>query len=292
MSSFALPFDATKYDTLTVTLFAAAVLHVFVILGVSFEPFLNEMRTPATMEVILVQPSQSDAPENADYLAQSSQDGGGNTDEKVRPASAFASNQDFDTDGIAPIPMQATSPVEQEAASEEILTTLFSDDLTNAETENAENQDSQAKKDLILVEENFEIAKLSAAIEKQEEERAKRPKKKFLTAATKESSSAPYMYRWVERVERIGNLNYPDAVKRSKLSGALMMSVGIYKNGEIESVEILESSGFAVLDDAAKRIVKLAGPFEAMTGQLGQETDILYITRTWEFQSSNSVISY
>lgn len=290
--SFALPFDMTKFDTLTVSLFAAAVLHVMFILGVSFEPFLNELRTPATMEVILVQPTDSEAPENADYLAQASQDGGGDTDEKVRPTTAFASDQDFQTDGIAPLPMEATSPEEQTASSEEILTNLFSDDLTNTDAENVEKENNQAKPDLILIEENFEIAKLSAAIEKQEEERAKRPKKKFLTAATKESSSAPYMYRWVERVERIGNLNYPDAVKRNKLSGSLMMSVGIFKSGEIESVEILESSGFAVLDDAAKRIVTLSGPFEAMTGELGRETDILYITRTWEFQSSNSVISY
>ena len=290
--SSALPFDITRLDTLTVSLFAAAVLHAMIILGVSFEPFLNKLRTPATMEVILVQPTDSETPENANYLAQASQDGGGDTDEKVRPTSAFASDQDFQTDGIAPIPMEATSPEKQEASSEEILTTLFSDVLTNTDAENVEKENNQARTDLILIEENFEIAKLSAAIEKQEEERAKRPKKKFLTAATKESSSAPYMYRWVERVERIGNLNYPDAVKRNKLSGALLMSVGIYKNGEIESVELIESSGFAVLDDAAKRIVTLSGPFEAMTGQLGQETDILYITRTWEFQNSNSVISY
>ncbi len=290
--SFALPFDISKLDTLTVSLFAATLLHAFIIIKLEWVFHPSERRPPATMEVILVQPTDSEAPENADYLAQASQDGGGDTDEKVRPTSAFASDQDFQTDGIAPLPMEATSPEEQTASSEEILTNIFSDDLTNTDAENVEKENNQAKPDLILIEENFEIAKLSAAIEKQEEERAKRPKKKFLTAATKESSSAPYMYRWVERVERIGNLNYPDAVKRNKLSGALMMSVGIFKNGEIESVEILESSGFAVLDDAAKRIVTLSGPFEPMTGELGQETDILYITRTWEFQSSNSVISY
>ncbi len=68
MSSLALPFDPNKFDTLTVSLFAAAVLHVLIILGVSFEPFLNELRAPASMEVILVQPSDSETPENADYL--------------------------------------------------------------------------------------------------------------------------------------------------------------------------------------------------------------------------------
>ncbi len=292
MSSLALPFDTDRFDTLTVTLFVAAVAHIVFILGVSFEPFLNELRTPASMEVILVQPNDTEEPENADYLAQASQDGGGESDEKVRPSTAFASDQDFDTDGIAPTPMQATSPDQQQASDEAVMTTVFSDDITNNETVNQEPLETQPNRDLILVEENFEIARLSAAIERAEEERAKRPKKKFLTAATKESASAAYMYRWVERVERIGNLNYPDAVKRDRLSGALMMSVGIFKNGEIESVQVIESSGSTLLDDAAKRIVKLAGPFDAMTGELGDETDILYITRTWEFQSSNSVISY
>jgi protein TonB len=292
MSSLALPFDTERFDTLTVTLFVAAVAHIVFILGVSFEPFLNELRTPASMEVILVQPNDTDEPENADYLAQASQDGGGESDEKLRPTTAFASNQDFDTDGIAPTPMEATSPEQLQASNEAVMTTVFSDDITNTETVNQETVETQPNRDLILVEENFEIAKLSAAIERAEEERAKRPKKKFLTAATKESASAAYMYRWVERVERIGNLNYPDAVKRDKLSGALMMSVGIFKNGEIESLQIIESSGSALLDDAAKRIVQLSGPFDPMTGELGAETDILYITRTWEFQSSNSVISY
>ena len=134
--------------------------------------------------------------------------------------------------------------------------------------------------------------RLSAVIERQQEEFAKRPRKTYLNARTHEATSAEYMYRWVERVERIGNLNYPEDIRKNELTGTLLMTVGIYKTGEIESIIIEESSGFTILDASAQQLVELAGPFEPLTGKLAEETDILYITRTWDFQSSNSVISY
>lgn len=99
------------------------------------------------------------------------------------------------------------------------------------------------------------------------------------------------MHRWVESVERMGNLNYPDEARRNQLHGELILIVGIFKNGELESITIEESSGHKVLDDAAIRIVELAAPFAPMTGQLAEETDILYIVRTWEFTTNNSIDS-
>ena len=89
----------------------------------------------------------------------------------------------------------------------------------------------------------------------------------------------------------MGNLNYPDEARRNKLRGELILIVGIFKNGELESVTVDESSGHKILDDAAVRIVQMAAPFAPMTGQLAEETDILYIVRTWEFTANNSVDS-
>ena len=284
--------DASKPDLLTLTLFVAAALHAVIILGVSFEPFLQEMRTPPALEVILVQKSENEKPEEADYLAQSAQDGGGQSEDAARPSTLFASNMDFDADGIAPTPLVASSPEPTQATSEALLTNLFSDIEVNTEAPEQEVTVENTSVDKIVVVENLDIARLSAEIERQQEEFAKRPKKKYLNARTHEAVSAEYMYRWVEKVERIGNLNYPDEVRRSKLAGSLVLTVGIYKNGNIESILTDESSGFKILDDAAKRIVQLSGPFEPLVGDLAQETDILYITRTWEFESTNSVISY
>ncbi len=280
-------------DVLTVALFGAAALHALIILGISFEPFLNEMRTPRSLEVILV-PDQNNAerPEEADYLAQAAQDGGGESDDSARPSSPFTSPLDVDSDGIAPMPVEASAPEVSAPADATVITSILGTNLVNSDEIDPENTTQQNILDTVVIEQDLDIARLSAVIERQQEEFAKRPRKKYLTARTHESVSAEYMYRWVERVERIGNLNYPEDIRKSELTGALVMTVGIYKTGEIESILIEESSGHSLLDASAKQLVSVAGPFEPLTGGLGEETDILYITRTWEFQSSNSVISY
>lgn len=287
-----LSIDTNKPDILTIALFGAAAVHAIIILGVSFEPFLQELRTPPPLEVVLVQKTDSERPEEADYLAEFAQDGGGESDERNRPSSPFTSNQDLDTDGIAPVPMIASEPAPSDAADDAVLTALYSDrEVKSDSEEQATSSDAKLEAE-VKVDHSFEIARLQAEIDRQKEETAKRPKKKFLNARTHESSAANYMNRWVEKVERIGNLNYPDAVRRNKLSGAVVVTVGILKNGTIESILIDESSGQQLLDDAAKRIVQLSSPFDPLVGDLAAETDILYITRTWAFQSSNAVTSY
>jgi len=295
MTTAAPSSEHKQTDILTIAMFVAAIVHAIVLLGVSFRPVLEELRTPPTLEVILVQKTdveKEEEPEEASYLAQSSQDGGGNTDENTRPSSPFASDIDTDTDGIATEQVKASAPAPSVKSVEEIITAIFSDTVIATEITTEATEEVDAPTGTVFIDQDLEIAKLAAEIDRQQEEFAKRPKKKHINARTKEIASAEYMYKWVEQVERVGNLNYPDAARRNELTGALILIVGIYKNGEIESVEVDESSGHKVLDDAAVRIVELAGPFEAMTGQLAEETDILYIVRTWEFQSSNSVISY
>lgn len=292
MTADAVSSESRQFDVLTIALFVAAAVHAIVFLGVSFQPFLDEMRTPPALEVILVQKSDGEKPDEAAYLAQSSQDGGGDTDENARPSSPFSGPLDTESDGLAPTPIQASSPSPSADSAEEVVTAVFAETLVRTEQNTDATEEVDAPEDLVLIEQNMDIARLAAEIDRQQEEFAKRPKETYVNARTTETASAEYMYRWIEQVERIGNLNYPDDARRRQLTGALILIVGIYKNGEIESVTIDESSGHKLLDDAAVRIVELAAPFDAMSGQLAEETDILYIVRTWEFQSSNSVISY
>lgn len=280
-------------DVLTMALFGAAAVHALIILGISFEPILNEMKTPRSLEVILVQDNNdSEAPEEADYLAQSAQDGGGESEDNARPSSPFSSELDSDLDGIAPVPVQASAPETSTASDATVITSILGADLINSDEQETENLTPQLIVDSVVIEQDLDIARLSAQIEREQEEFAKRPRKTYLTARTHEAVSAEYMYRWVEKVERVGNLNYPEDIRKSQLTGALVMTVGILKTGAIESILIEESSGHSVLDASARQLVSLAGPFEPLTGKLGEQTDILYITRTWEFQSGNSVISY
>jgi len=279
-------------DILTIALILAAMVHAALLLGISFTPYLDAMRTPPALEVVLVQQNlDEDTVDDAAFLAQSNQQGGGNNEEDLRPSSPFSSPVNIDSDGIAPTPIVASAPTPTEASSDDIITALNSEEEV-AIDESAEEQEKISEVESpIVTDSNAEIAKLAAEIDRQQEEFAKRPKKKFLNARTRESAAAEYMYRWVESVERMGNLNYPDEARREQLHGELILIVGIHKNGELESITVDESSGHKVLDDAAVRIVEMAAPFAPMTGELAEETDILYIVRTWEFTAKNSVDS-
>lgn len=138
-----------------------------------------------------------------------------------------------------------------------------------------------------LMTNSLKIASLSAQIRQKLEAKAKRPRKKFISASTKEYKYASYMEAWRSKVERVGNLNYPDAARKQKLSGSLRLDVALNKDGSIEQITVLLSSGHKILDDAAIRIVELASPYSPFPDQIREETDILHIIRTWRFSSSN-----
>lgn len=284
--------NSLKNDAMMVSLFVAAALHAVVVLGLGFVSFANAVSAPPTLEVILVQQRSLEAPEEADYLAQISQDGGGETDENTRPSSLFTSDRDFDNDGVAQAPVLKSALEQSDAAADDALTAVFSDVETAIDTESEQSDATDARPDTIIVQQDLEIARLAAEIDQQQQEFAKRPKKKFINARTQEAASAEYMKYWVEKVERVGNLNYPDAARRDSLTGALIMTVGILKNGDIESISIDTSSSERVLDDAARRIVELSGPYLPLQGDLAEQADIIYITRTWEFTGNNSVATY
>ncbi|MCB1754439.1 MAG: energy transducer TonB [Gammaproteobacteria bacterium] len=283
--------DRQQTDRLGIMIFLAAALHGIIILGVGFAPIILQTKTPPSLEVILVDKRSQLTPDEAEYLAQVSQDGGGETDDYTRPSSPFVSSLDLGTDGVAPLPLEPGAPELTEQSPDQVLTTLFSDQLTPETPEKEAIEEETVNKAEIQIDQRMEIARLTAELEAQLEEQAKRPRKTFLTARTRESASAEYMHHWVERVERMGNLNYPDDARRQKLYGTLILVVGIRKNGTIEEIVVRRSSGHKLLDDAAKRIVALSAPFEPLSGKLAEETDILYITRTWEFKSNNSITS-
>jgi protein TonB len=120
---------------------------------------------------------------------------------------------------------------------------------------------------------------------------AKRPRRKHISASTQEYQYAAYLEAWRRKVERIGNLNYPDEAKRRKLYGNLVLSVALRADGSVEEIRLTRSSGQALLDDAAIRIVRLAAPYAPFPKEIREETDILEITRTWQFLSDNQLFS-
>jgi protein TonB len=133
-----------------------------------------------------------------------------------------------------------------------------------------------------LIERSMEMARLAAEIERQSELYAKRPKRKFISANTQEYAYAAYMRAWVARVERIGNLNYPDEARRRRIAGQLVLTVAVRSDGSVERIDIIQPSGFPLLDQAAVSIVRLGEPYAPIPAT-ADKIDILHITRTWQF---------
>ena len=134
-----------------------------------------------------------------------------------------------------------------------------------------------------LLTNSFKIASLSAEIRRKMEAKAERPRRKFISASTKEYNYAAYMEAWRAKVERVGNLNYPEQARKQGLSGSLVLDVALRRDGTIDEITIRRSSGEKMLDDAAIRIVRLSAPFAPFPQHIKDETDILHIMRTWQF---------
>lgn len=134
-----------------------------------------------------------------------------------------------------------------------------------------------------LLTNSFKIASLSAEIRRKMEAKAERPRRKFISASTKEYNYAAYMEAWRAKVERVGNLNYPEQARKQGLSGSLVLDVALRNDGTIDEITIRRSSGEKLLDDAAIRIVELSAPFSPFPQHIKDETDILHIMRTWQF---------
>lgn len=92
-----------------------------------------------------------------------------------------------------------------------------------------------------------------------------------------------YEQAWQDKVERIGNLNYPEQARKEQITGSLTLAVAIRPDGSLYSIRVLRSSGQPVLDEAAKNIVQLSAPFAPFPDDLEKEAGILVITRTWRF---------
>jgi protein TonB len=134
-----------------------------------------------------------------------------------------------------------------------------------------------------------EIELLSAEIDTQTKLFAEKPRRKQLSASTREYAYANYLDAWRRKVERIGNINYPEEAKRKKLHGSLILTVSIKADGTIDKIRVARSSGIKILDDAAKRIVRLASPYSAFPAEIRKKYDILDITRTWQFRNTNKL---
>jgi protein TonB len=275
--------------SMQVAVVGSLAFHLFVIVGLGFKlPHIPKWEAPHNvMDVVLVNSKSARKPDKADALAQANLDGGGNTDQKLRASTPMPAVDDKDPSRELKAAENRMKALEAEA--KQLLTQMKSKaqvapmEIVPQSTAKA---DAEARD---LVEKSLEIARLEAQIRREHQAYQERPKKQFIGARTSEYRFAQYVDNWRLKIERVGNLNYPEEAKVRKLYGRLQLTVGIKPDGDVESVEINRSSGYKVLDQAAIRIVRLASPFERFPQNIRVDTDILYITRTWTFTRADQV---
>ncbi len=271
----------TAVDRMALTLFFALVLHAMIILGITFG--LHDDPAPENILPTLditVSNRRTPPPDEADYLAQTSQEGGGNTTEKVRPTQA--------------IPEQAPAVRPQQAAPSpaQVITTDAAETRHHQKKNVIPDTSKPDIKATDLIERSMEMVNLNEQLSESMQAYAQRPRHIYVSARTQEFKYANYMSEWVKKVERVGNLNYPDDARREGLSGKLIMDVTMNSDGTVRNISILRPSGHAVIDEAAIRIVNLAAPFAPFPSEILKDADILHITRTWEFSTTHQLKSH
>jgi protein TonB len=273
----------TSNDRFAVSMLMALGLHALVLLGVGFVLDFKPLTHPLeTLDVVLVNWRSESKPDEADFLAQASQLGGGESTEASRPSQENTGASPGPTDGDDPLDQQEQLSSVADAEREQILieeeTSEFSQQITSIE-----QPEPLLPSAATLMQESMTMAKLQPGIQRDRESKSKLPRRKWISANTREYEFAAYMQAWVAKVERVGNLNYPEEVRRQQLTGDLLMTVGINQDGSVESIDVMRSSGLPQLDQAATRIVRLAGPYSPLPDYIKASVDILHITRTWRF---------
>jgi protein TonB len=308
-------------------LLLAAMIHGLGLIGVGFVPDPREeaAHPRQVLKVALVRAPATPAErvKDPDLLAQVSREGSGNPGRTQQPAEEIVGDVSEPRSAIiapalppprpaAPASTVPTQPAEAVAVPASSPAPATPDKLTarTAETKTRQSRRQSAKQPgnpgllrmretrpdqpanrvtaaQLLASRGEEIARLTAELDRKSAAYANRPRRKAISASTTEYRYAAYLDAWRRKVERIGNLNYPDEARRKRLYGNLVLHVAVRSDGSIERIRLLHSSGHKLLDDAAIRIVRLAAPFAPFPPDVLEETDVLDITRTWQFLSEN-----
>lgn len=265
-------------ERLSLTLFLAGLVHAIIILGLGFD--LDPPRAiTRTLEIALIKNPDDSKPKQADFLAQENQRGAGENTEIDRARQASM-----------PQPARREQPSmqqQQQSAKRQDKRALVQKEAQVAIAVSPKPVPEDAPTPPTaeqLMQQRQEIARLMSDIQEFVTSEARRPRKLHINSINAQKSiAASYEAAWQQKVERIGNLNYPGDVRRRRLSGTLILSVELNADGQLQKITINRRSGHRAIDDAAVNIVKMASPFAPFPPALRQDVDVLVITRTWQF---------
>lgn len=280
------PAPLSNNDSLLIALFLAAVIHVVIGLGINFTAPHPE-QVSRSIDITLVNMPTQKAPEQAQLLAQENQIGAEEQSRKPEPPPQQPPVKDDSQ--AKPIQKNAPEPSEPKAAKKLITQKKAEKKIVTANKKPETGQQTEKRPQLTAEMLQQQIAQLGTEI-RLNQQTAEQTKIKFVdSVSTHKYVAAQYMKDWEDKVERTGNLNYPEVAAKKNFSGTLTMDVGIKADGSIYSIRINQSSGNPELDEAAKKIVRMSAPFAPLPGDLRKELDVLVITRVWKFSDESGM---
>lgn len=290
------PIQTSRYaalaaHALTIGVFTSVCAHTLLLaLNFTLPSVKLSRQQDRGLEIVLVNARHKTKPKESQVLAQANLNGGGNTDQKVLTTSPLPP-QTFTQEGDALL--ESHKRVQQlETTQRQLLAQARSPNKIQVNPNTLQGQPVPITEPnlngLDLLDNARAIARQEAIVDKRLNDYAKRPRKRQITTNAAEYRFAQYVEDWRAKVERIGTLHYP-ASARGRLSGNLLVSIEIRSDGTLAKAEIVRSSGHKILDEAALRILQLASPFATFPEEISKDTDILVITRTWTFTSSDQV---
>ncbi|CAA9892714.1 Protein TonB [Candidatus Methylobacter favarea] len=278
--------SSSNNDSLLVALFMAAVAHVVIILGIGFTPPQAE-KTSRSIDITLVNTPVKKTPEKAKFLAQENQLGAGKESRKPEPpAQKLSSRNNSQKQQLNKSAQQQSRP----KAKQKIITRQKAENKLVAATAKAAVANTKEKHPHLSRETlQQQITQMGTEI-RHSQQNADQAKVKFVNSVSAHKYvAAQYIKDWEGKVERTGNLNYPEVAAKKNFSATLIMDVGIKADGDIYSIRINQSSGNQALDEAAERIVRISAPFAPLPTELLKELDVLIITRVWKFSDESGM---
>ena len=291
--------DESKYFRLggrmRAALAASLAVHLGILYGVGFKaPDKPPLNVQQSLEVVLVNAKSATPPVVADALAQHNLDGGGNTPEKRRAQTPLPAASQQKNDAEVKLAQRRVERLEHEAR--QVLAQAESPARVEAPAQSkgvpSPEPDAKATPNAAeIMARSLELARLEAKISRDWNAYQERPRRRFIGSRTQEYRFARYVEDWRQKIERVGDLNYPQGARDQRLHGKLVVTVAIKADGTVEQIDINVPSGHRILDDAARHIVRLAAPFAPFPPDIAKDVDILHITRTWTFTTGDRFVS-
>jgi len=284
------PFNRSFQVALT----ASVLMHLLVMGLVTFKmPDMTSVKNDQPLQVVLVNAKSKTKPTKAQAMAQHNLDGGGNTDADRRVKSPMPILRDDPQSNEVAMTQKRVEQLEQEVRRQ-LMTQQKSKFVAAAAppqpiVQTESQPDARPTITQADIQRSLNMQRLESEISKLWDAYQKRPRRHSMGASTSEYRFARYVEDWRVKVERIGEANYPQIARDQKIYGSLLLTVSIKANGTIENIELRRSSGSKILDEAAKNIVRMGAPYAPFPPDVAKDTDVIDISRTWRFTSSDRV---